>query len=43
MDPKDTLKLAETESKLWTDAHVMYETRTVPQVEIMTLPTIPGR
>ena len=43
MDSINTLNFAETESRLWADAHAMNETRTVPQVEIMTLPAISGR
>ena len=43
MEPMDTLKLAETESRLWADAQVLTETRIASQVEVTTLPSIPGR
>ena len=43
MDPRDTLKLAETESTLWADAHVLTETRIGSHAEVTTLPSIPGR
>ena len=37
------LKFAETESTLWTEAHVLNTQRVAHHVEIMTLPIIPGR
>ncbi|XP_048605075.1 uncharacterized protein LOC125582426 [Brassica napus] len=43
MDPRDTLKLAETESTLWADAHGLTETRIGSHAEVTTLPSIPGR
>ena len=43
MDPRDTLKLVETEIVLWADAQVLTGNRIVSQVEVMTLPSIPGR
>ncbi|XP_013594515.1 PREDICTED: uncharacterized protein LOC106302586 [Brassica oleracea var. oleracea] len=43
MDPRDTLKLAETESTLWADAHVLTETRIGSHAEVTTLPSILGR
>ena len=43
MDPRDTLKLAETESTLWAEAHVPKENRRVLPIEPTTLPSIPGR
>ena len=43
IDPRDTLKLAETESTLWVEAHILKEQRTVPHVEDTTLPSILGR
>ena len=43
MDPRDTLKLAETEFTLWVEAHILNEQKTVPQLEVTTLPSIPGR
>ena len=42
MDPKETLKLAETESRLWVEAQVMNTQRVVQSVEVTTLPSIPG-
>ena len=45
IDPRDTLKLAETESLLWTGAHVSL-TQRIPQnieVEATNLPIIPDR
>ena len=42
MDPMDTLKLAETESRLWAEAQVLHDQRTAPQIN-MTLPSVPGR
>ena len=43
IDPRDTLKLAETESSLWAEAHIVNEQRTVSHVEVRSLPSIPGR
>ena len=43
INPRDTLNLAETESILWAEAQVLNEQRRVPQVEITTLTSIPGR
>jgi len=43
MDPRDTLKLAETESILWAEAHVSNINRIGAQVEVTTLPSILGR
>ena len=43
MDPRDTLKRAETKSTLWAEAHILNEQRTVPHVEVTTLPSIPGK
>lgn len=41
MDPRDTLKIAETESRLWTEAQILPTQVTVPPE--MSLPSIPGR
>ena len=43
IDPRDTLKLAETESTLWAKAQIVSEQRTVSHVEVTTLTSIPGR
>ena len=43
MDPRDTLKLAETESTLWAEAHVLNGNMIVSSVEVTTTPSIPGR
>ena len=43
IDPRDTLKLAETESILWAEAHIVSEQRTVSHVEVTSLPPIRGR
>ena len=43
MDPRDTLKLASTESTLWAEAHILNEQKMVPHVKGTTLPSIPGR
>ena len=43
IDPRDTLKLAETESTLWVEAHVLKENKRVLPVEPTTFPLIPGR
>ena len=42
MDPRDTLKLAETESTLWAEAHILKDKNTGTQVQA-SLPSIPGR
>ena len=39
----DTLKLAETESILWVEAHVPKIQGAAGQVEVQTLPSIAGR
>ena len=43
IDPRDTLKLAATESTLWAEAQILNEQRTTQTVEDRTLPAIPGR
>ena len=43
MDPRDTLKVAETESTLWTEAQTVKEQRTGPHAEVPALPLIQGR
>ena len=43
MNPRDTLKLAATKSTLWTETHILNKHKTVPQVKVTTLPSIPGR
>ena len=43
IDPRETLKLAETESTLWAEAHILNDQRTAQNVEVRTLPAIPGR
>ena len=43
IDPRDTLKLAETDSTLWAEAQIVNEQRIVPQVEIMSSLSNPGR
>ena len=43
IDPRDTLKSAETESTLWAEAHTVNEQRTVSHIEVTSLPSIPGR
>ena len=43
IDPMDTLKLAETESKLWEEAQVLNEQRTEPRPMVTSLLRIPGR
>ena len=43
VDPLDTIKLAETESKLWAEAHILNGKKRTPQVEATTLPSILGR
>ena len=45
IDPRDTLKLAETESVLWAEAQIAHTQRTdhARSVVNATVPTIPGR
>ena len=43
MDSLDTLKMAETESKLWAEAQILNDQKLNPQVEATILPSIPGR
>ena len=43
MDPRDTLKLAETESTLWAAAQILNENRVVSSAEVMTIPSITRR
>ena len=43
IDPRDTLKLAETESTLWTEAQILNENKIVSSVEVTSIPSIPGR
>ena len=43
MDPRDTLKLAETESILWAEAQIAKEQRAGPHAEVPTLPLSQGR
>lgn len=45
IDPKDTLKLAETESLLWTDVHASIPQRVTQsrELEVTSLPSIPRR
>ena len=43
VDPLDTLKLAETESKLWAEAQILNDQKMIPQIEATILPSIPGR
>ena len=43
IDPRDTLKLAETESTLWAEAQVLNDNRIVSPVEATTISSIPGR
>ena len=43
MDPKDTLKLAETEATLWAEAQLLNEKKTDTHVPVTSLPAIPGR
>ena len=43
IDHRKILKLAETESTHWAEAHILNEHRIVLQVEVTTLPSIPGR
>ncbi|KAL0734165.1 hypothetical protein Bca4012_010375 [Brassica carinata] len=42
VDPRDTLKLAETESTLWVEAQALKNQNTTHHAEVSTLPTIPG-
>ena len=43
IDPRETLKRAEKESTLWAEAHILNDQRIAQNVEITTLPVIPGR
>ena len=43
IDPRDTLKLAETESTLWAESQTVNEQRTVSHVEVTSLASIPSR
>ena len=43
MDPGDTLKHAETKSTLWAEAQVLNTKRTVTQMVVASLLSIPGR
>ena len=43
MDPREKLKLAETESTLWAEAQVLNENMIVSSVEVTTIPSITGR
>ena len=43
IDPRETLKLAETESTLWAEAHVLNIQRTTQHVGVTNLPSNPGR
>ena len=43
IDPRDTLKLAETESTLWAEAQLLDIQRTSQHAEILNLLSIPGR
>jgi len=43
MDPIDTLKVAETESTLWSEAQIAKEQRTGAHAEVPTLPIIQGQ
>ena len=43
MDPRDTLKLAETESTFWAAAQVLNENMIVSSIEVTTIPFITGR
>ena len=43
MDPRETLKLAKTESTLWAEAQVMNTKRAIQSAEVTTLLSIPGR
>ena len=42
-DPRDTLNLAETESTLCAETHILNEQGNVRHIEVRTLPSIPGR
>nr|VDD64028.1 unnamed protein product [Brassica oleracea] len=42
VDPLDTLKLADTESKLWAESQILTDEKRVQQVGAMVLPSIPG-
>ena len=37
MDPRDTLKLVETKSTLWTETQIFNKQKTVPQLEVTTV------
>ena len=43
MDPSEALKLAETESTVWTEAQILNLHRTTPHVAAVTLLSILGR
>ena len=43
VDPMDTLKLAETESKLWAEAQILNDKKRTTHIEANILPSIPGR
>ena len=43
IDPRDTLKIAELESTLWAEVHVISNQRVAHQVQERIVPTIPGR
>ena len=43
MDPRDTLKLAETESTLWGEAQLLNIQRVTPTTQVAIVPSIPGR
>lgn len=43
IDPRDTLKLAETEPALWAEAQINHVHGSARLVVNATLPTIPGR
>ena len=43
IDPRETLKIAELESALWTEAHVTNNQTLVHQVQNRSIPAIPGR
>ena len=43
IDPRDTLNLAETDTTLWAETHILNEQRNVQHIEVTTLPSITGR
>ena len=43
VDPMDTLKLAETESKLWAETQILNDKKRTTHIEATILPSIPGR